>query len=350
MSNDYQDRLMDDGAVIESALPMDDKPAENTRYRDLRVYKAQVEEVIFVDDQRNKTGKVEYDLIIISGNSNEGYRKVRNAVSLNSLGGVNDYEETIYKPKTKEFSRGTELGKPHPANTNGDIVALVFLEGNEEFPVILGPWSHKRNSKAAITTDGHRMKGEYNGVQWEINKDGELIITMLGGPRDDDGNLTNESNGNLLIKLGKDGKITIDSGSQPIITIDKNGNSITCNAKTITLDSGNQPITTIDGDGNETTVESATVKIGSGAIEPIVLGDQWVIFENTQVIPKINALIAAVGTLIGEFNAHTHPYTWTDGPGSGSTGTADQGSSGASPPATSTSAGAPQLATKGKVE
>lgn len=317
---DYEDRLMDDGAVIESALPMGNKPPENTRYKDLKIYKAQIEEVIYKDNERNKTGHVEYDLVIMSGNVNEGYRKIRNAVSLNSLGGINDYEEIIYKAKTKEFSRGAGLGKAYSENTNGDIVALMFLEGNEEFPVIIGPWSHKRNNNSASESDGHRMKGEYNGVQWEINKDGEFIITLLGGPRDDSGNLTNESNGGLLIKLSKDGKINIDSGSQPIITIDKNS--------------------------NEVTVEANSIKIGSNAVEPIVLGNTWVAYNNAEIITKLNALITAFNTFGSLYDSHTHNENGTGG------GVTDPPNGGGSPgaPSSAASASSAQLALKGKAE
>ena len=248
-----------DGTVIEASCPVTEQSSSSSQYNDVRIYKAQVEEVVYADSSKNKSGNVEYNLIMFTGNSLEPARPIKNAVTLNSLGGINDYSEVVYKEKTRVYTKGTNGAKDSPENTNGDMVALFFLEGNETMPVILGPWSHKKNTKAATATDGHRIKGEYNGVEWEINKDGEFILTILGGPRDDDGGLTNEDNGGLLIKFEKDGKISIDSGDDAILTIDKN-------TKTIELDAD-------------------IVKVGTSAAQSIVRGD-------------------AFKTL---FEAHTHP-------------------------------------------
>lgn len=204
---------LSDGTVIEGSCPVSRLKPSNSRYNDIRIYKASVERTVYTDDPKNKTGNVEYDLIMFTGNSLEPARSIKNAVTLNSLGGINDYSEIIYKEKTKTYVQGSDGGKAAPENVNGDIVALFFLEGNETMPVILGPWSHKKNTQGATKTDGHRIKGEYNGVEWEINKDGEFIVTMLGGPRDDDGNLTNESNGGIFIKFHTDGTIEIDGAN-----------------------------------------------------------------------------------------------------------------------------------------
>lgn len=316
-------RETDDGAVIESGLPAGDKVHYYARFNNYSIYKAQVDEVIYTDDKRNQTGKVEYNVSLISYKSNNIYRKLFNVPTLNALGGKNDYSETVYQPITTEYVRNSENDRAYAENTDGDFVTVMFLESNEQLPIIVGSWNHPRNQKSAKESDGHRMKGEYNGIEWEINKDGELTIKSLGGPRNNQGQLTNESNGGILIKLAKDGKIIIDTGSQPKITVDKNANEITN--------------------------EASTVKVGSGAVEPMVLGTQWLVFTNAQIITKLNALIAAVGTLASDFNSHTHPYTWEDPAGSGNT-SATSGPSSPSPPSPAAAASTAQLAKKGKVE
>lgn len=320
----------DDGAVIESALPVTNKADEYIRFNNKTLYRAQVEEVLYVDDERNKSKQcVEYNLTLTSYKANDGYRRIYNARSINSLGGLNDFSEIIYQPKTQELTRGKEGGKAYPENTNGDFVMVMFLEGNEQSCVILGSWYHPRTNipesktKRAKKEDGHRVKFEYNGVVVEINKDGELIMQSLGGPRDINGNLTNSGNGGILIKLGKDGKITLDTQSQPKVTIDKNS--------------------------NEVVVESGSVKIGSGAIEPMVLGISWMTYNNTVIVPTINALIAAVGGLASSADTHTHAYTWTGTSGSGATSPPGS-STGVTPPASAAAATPTILAKKGKVE
>ena len=250
---------LEDGTVIEASCPVGNLPPSDTLYKDIRIYKAQVERIVHADDPKNKTGHVEYDLIMFTGRSIEPARPIKNAVTLNTLGGENDYSEVVYKDKTRIHIQGSDGGKATPDNTNGDMVALFFLEGNETMPVILGLWSHKLNTQAAKIADGRRIKGEYNGVEWNINKDGEFILTILGGPRDDDGNLTNEANGGLLIKFDKNGKISIDSGNDAILTIDKNTKEIE-----------------IDAD---------TVKIGTNAAQSIVRGDAFRSLFNTHTHP-----------------------------------------------------------------
>lgn len=315
-------RETDDGAIIETSIPVSKKQGEYIRFNNTTIYKAQVDDVIYVDDDRNITGQVEYILTLLSFKAGDAYRKVFNAVSLNGLGGINDYSEKIYKAKSRELVRGKEKGKAYSENTNGDIVAVMFLEGNEQSPVIIGPWFHPRNTKKAKKDDGHRMKGEYNGIEWEINKDGEFTLKSLGGPRDDNQNLTNESNGGILIKLSKDGKITLETGDQPKITVDKNS--------------------------NEVTIEANKIKVGNNAIEPIVLGNQWVAYTNAEIVAKLNALIAAFGTLVTSIDSHTHAYTWTDP--AGASVTSPPPASGVSGPSAAGVAGPLQLSKKGVVE
>lgn len=318
-----ESRETDDGAIIESGIPTGNKTHYYARFNNFSIYKAQVDEVIYKDDKNNQTGKVEYNVSLISFKSNNVYRKLFNVPAVSSIGGKNDYSEVVFQPKTTEYTRAKEEGKAFAENTDGDFVTVMFLESNEQMPIITGGWFHPRNNESAKKEDGHRIKGEYNGIEWNINKEGELIIQSLGGPRDNQGQLTNTNNAGILIKLSKDGKISIETGSQPKIIVDKNGNTITH--------------------------EANSVKVGENAIEPMVLGTQWLTFTNAQIITKINALIGAVNTLASDFNSHTHAYTWTDPGGAGSTA-APSSSSSASAPSSATSASTTQLAKKGKVE
>lgn len=321
---------MDDGAIIESSIPTTQKPDEYIRFNEDKIYKAQIDEVIYTDDERNKNGTaVEYNLTLLSFKANNAYRKIFNAISLNSLGGFNDYSEIIYKPKTREIVRGNEQGKAYAENTDGDFVAVKFLEGNEQACVILGAWYHPRTNesskktKRATKSDGHRLKFEYNGMDIEINKDGELKIESLGGPRDTNGNLTNAGNGGILIKLSKDGKITLDTQDQAKITVDKNS--------------------------NEVEIEANTIKLGNSAIEPIILGNQWLAYNNAQIVATLNALISVVGAMATSLDTHTHSYTWTGSAGSGNTGGPSTPSSPAAP-SPAAAATPTLLAKKGKSE
>lgn len=208
-------RHLDDNTIIESSLPVSKQTTTNVQYENFRIYKGRVDDVIFADDKRNTTGQVEYVLTIMSASPNVPYRKVGKAVSLNAMGGINNYFEIIHHPTKARNTKETET-EPSFINSTGDIVAVGFLEGNSSFGIIIGPWWHPKNTNAAKKEDGERIKGEYNGVLFEINKDGELEFTMQGGPRDEKGKLTNSENGPTFIKLDKNGKIIV-SGNNVLI-------------------------------------------------------------------------------------------------------------------------------------
>jgi len=142
----------------------------------------------------------------------------------------------------------------------------------------------------------------------------------------------------------------LDASGQQIIVKDSDNRTLEVlkSSNKIRLrDSGNSKYIDLDFSGNKIETESPTIKIGKNAIEPIILGNQWVTYNNTQIVLTLNALISAVNTLIGDFNSHTHSYS----PGSDpTTQTGSPSGSGSSPPSPAGFAGAPQLSIKGKIE
>jgi hypothetical protein len=82
-------------------------------------------------------------------------------------------------------------------------------------PVILGAYPNdSKRVKSASSKDGDRILGEYNGVRWNINNDGELTISYLGGKRTKDIKTnhpkTERSNtAPSMIKIDKVGNIKI---------------------------------------------------------------------------------------------------------------------------------------------
>jgi hypothetical protein len=145
-------------------------------------------------------------------------------------------------------------------------------------------------------------------------------------------------------------KIDLDDG---LATVDAQGNvTHTTTSKGIRLTtSGGQYIKLQDNPVN-IELEAPTIKVGSGAIEPMVLGTQWMTYMNTEIVPKLNALIAAVNDFMssaGEFSDHVH-----SNPEGGYTGQpVTPGGGGITPPPlpnAAASASSAQLAVKGKVQ
>jgi len=205
-----------DGSIISSAH--NSTEAESQANRTFSLYRARIDRIIYIDDADNKTRRmVEYD-IVIDGTVRDG-TKYYNVPALTGFGGFNNYSEQVFDDTNHTFtSKPDGDRKPYSEVTNGSYVAILFLYGNDETPVIIGGWPHPRN-KGAKRVDGQRMKGEFNGIEWEINKDGELTLTSLGGPRTGKGDLTNSDRGPSTIKFEQDGTILINRNDNTTIQI-----------------------------------------------------------------------------------------------------------------------------------
>jgi len=206
-----------DGAIISSAHGKARKT--NKTNASFALYRARVDKILYTDDKENLTKSiVEYN-IIIDGSTPKDGTKYFNVPALPVLGGFNNYSESVLSETDHTFtSKPSGKRKPYNINTNGSYVAVLFLYGRDEHPVIIGGWPHPQKI-GAKKSDGNRAKGEFNGIEWEINKNGELTINSLGGPRDGKGNLTNSGRGTSTIKFEQDGTILINRDDNTTVQI-----------------------------------------------------------------------------------------------------------------------------------
>lgn len=102
-----------------------------------------------------------------------------NARMMRSFGGVYNYEDVIL--------RGYKIeDKPDPVqNTEakaGDIVLVVFLNGEEREAAIIGGLTHPARKSTIPIDKGPYFQSEFNGIEKIINNDGEYIFTFKGQP------------------------------------------------------------------------------------------------------------------------------------------------------------------------
>lgn len=102
-----------------------------------------------------------------------------NCRQMRRFGGAYNYEDII--------DRGYNTNDtPDPVQNYeskaGDIVLVAFFNGEGREGVILGGLTHPSRTIAIKPTDGPQYKSEFNGIQTEINKDGEYIVTFKGQP------------------------------------------------------------------------------------------------------------------------------------------------------------------------
>lgn len=193
-------KTLPDGSVVSSFFDTKARPTSKQATSSHKILEGQVVRVHYIDEPSNKSKQyVEYDVVAREAYGQAAtYKNCRNAID---FGGSNNYQEQILE--SNEIAFQGKLGSTNfPSNMNGTIVQIAFLE-NLDNPVIIGGRTHKR-IPAAKKADGVRMLKEFQGVETEINKDGEWTRTHLG-PRKPNGELIRESTGPTSFNVDKKG-------------------------------------------------------------------------------------------------------------------------------------------------
>ena len=277
-----------DGSVISQFFETTDKSMSGSDVYDqgLRLMVGQVDKVHYVDDKSNISKKhIEYDVSVRNGKG--GQTTLRNIRKVDLLGGTNDQDETVFEPS--EFAQKGKLNTSNFfVNKNGTTVLVAFIDGSTDKPIIIAAIQHP-NKQGAKRADGIRRKGEFRGVQWEVNKHGELTITYQSD-RAPDGKLRRKDTGPTIIKIDKTGALSIRDNENQLIKMDRVAKSIQIVTKenyviTVGKDmnvtiQGNETITTtgdrVHSAANHTLTGGGDIKIGSaGASENLVLGIQF---------------------------------------------------------------------------
>ena len=171
-------------------------------------------EALPISSERNisKLGP-EYDVMAIEqeGGSGSNTTIYKNCISADSFGGMADYFQFTHRPSSnpKEAKRKGSL-----KDQKGAIVLLLCLDGNSEKALILK--SIHNPSRSVVLTDDkeHHLEGEFNGLNWSVDRDGALKIEFKSAT-EADGTPMDEAAGGSLFKIEKDGSVEITD--QPTI-------------------------------------------------------------------------------------------------------------------------------------
>lgn len=271
-----------DGSIISQFFQTQDKPTSGSDIYDqgLRLVVGQVEKVYYVDDQSNISKKyVEYDVSIRDAKA--GQSVLRNVRKIDLLGGTNDHDELVLEPN-QFASKGKLETSNFFVNKNGSTVLLAFIDGSKDKPIIIAAIQHPKQD-GAKKADGVRRKGEFRGIQWEINKDGELIITQIGA-RSSDGKISSKDKVLTTFKLDKAGNVILTDHAKNQIKLDNENTKVIIQSDTkgtkVEVDGKSDKVTAstagglkmeLDGSGDKatfTTTGGAKITIdGSGNIK-----------------------------------------------------------------------------------
>lgn len=325
-----------DGSITNSYFNVGSQPTGNNVYREgSQLMLGQIEKVHFVDEATNISKKfVEYDVSVRDSKGGQSiYKNVRCAYP---IFGTNDFQEMVLE--ANEYSFQDKLDTQNFfKNKNGSLVILGFLNSNLDKPFILSALQHPRMDNGAKKADGIRLKGEFRGLQYSINKLGEFAL-IYKGDRKADGKFVRPDTAPTSIRISQTGALTVSDKENQQIQLDRvaktiaieqyegtktnevggdpakspkepsftNGalvNSIKLNkaAKSITIKSGNVTIVvdgtndkvqittksgnTISIDGNSGTFETIcdTAKIGKNASFHATLAENVITYNDAHI-------------------------------------------------------------------
>lgn len=173
----------------------------------------EVKEIIYPDNQLSISGKyVEYTVEVIQGDGGSSYSSTlyHGCVVGQTFGGFAD--QLHYTLRKDEQTQGRD---ENGGVGVGSKVLLMCINGVRSNAVILCGLPDSKFSeddKAKHSSElGHNLFFEFNGVQFNVNKDGELKATFRGATKTD-GTLADSADANAegsYIQINKDGNITI---------------------------------------------------------------------------------------------------------------------------------------------
>jgi hypothetical protein len=203
-----------DGGVIPDGVPVSERrDGDNEHRTKFGVYKGLVLETIYPEDDRNTSGeRIEYK-VKIKGQNYFG------AVDMRKSGGVFDFSERTRKKIEKSITGKVEEAT-FDENLDGEIVYIVFLEGNGELPIIIGAAEHPQRKSEKTAADGTFESEAFNGVEVSIDKDSNYKIEQVGRKNPDGVDQNTPAVGSSITMNGVNGSIEMQTSQGNLFVVD----------------------------------------------------------------------------------------------------------------------------------
>ena len=177
----------------------------------------------------------EYDVLAINDDPKQGLNTLiyERCWRVDGFGGMTDF----FQAKLRATPKPEELTKKKIDFTQniGSIVLLLCLDNASEKAIIIGALANP-SQKLLNKELGHHLEGEFNGLNWKINKDGELIVTFKAAFNDEGKSIEAdkadaEKVGGTNIKIDKTGSFELNVSAKEYIKVDKKDKTIKVNAE-----------------------------------------------------------------------------------------------------------------------
>lgn len=263
------------------ALSSDKVDSLNKRFENTPLRIGVITECYEINEEKNITKLVpEYTVVTQENDGKMGTKYVTytNVISTDKFGGVADFFEYKLRPTKLKISDESKKVSHDFKKQNGSLVLLLCLDGFSEKAIIIGGipnvMDQKTQRKTTLTKENAlHMEGEYNGINWKVNKDGEFVLTFRS-PTDNNGKIISDKYSGTFVKIDKTGSFqTKDKHNFVKMDNDKGGISLTTDASQTTSADKNIELTAkadfkVKSDKWSTEIAgSATNKAASWALE-----------------------------------------------------------------------------------
>lgn len=189
----------------------------NKRFQNTPLRAGVITECYEINDVNNVNKLTpEYTVITSEQDSGSKFKTYKNCLSTDGFGGIADFFEYKLRPTEKAFDKKESDKKVSHDFTkqNGSTVLILCLDGFSEKAIIIGGIPNlttENPRKTTLTKDNElHLEGEYNGVNWQVNKDGEFTLTFRS-KTDNDGKPADDKAGGTHFQINKKGSVDINT-------------------------------------------------------------------------------------------------------------------------------------------
>lgn len=241
---------LDDGTIIPSHLKSSNFDANQHIRNDSPLRTGIITSVFYTDDPNNISKRfIEYNVDVTSSHSNGSVNTItyRNCRHLDIFGAINKHENFVLETSTPDGkSQGSKclILCIDGINASGGAIIIGGLQDGD-----LTPWKR---------SDGQFYDFSYNGIDININKDGEYTLTF-NSYIDQKGKKANEKAAGTVIKIDKNGNYSLSNNEDQSIKVDRSEQQITIKdpENSILIDKKNKKIDLkSSGDISETATKS----------------------------------------------------------------------------------------------
>lgn len=305
--------ISDNGDVISSALnhSMGYADANQDHRESFGLLPGQIISIYTVDNAQNvPDGKGTFTMYDVQISHPDGASEVIRRCQMLQPGfggGMVNYCEIVPNDP------GPKATKPNvaPALKRGSMVLIGFVSGQKLRPIILGCLPHP--APVAVETrpkkaDGTVLDLEFQGLNVNINNDGELLISF-SGPKTDKGKPVDEKIGPTEVTIDKKGNFKIATNEEQSVEIDrvKKKITVTNGEVEIVLDQEKKKVTVSCDDievSGEKSITFISKKVNLGEKAPshkVGLADM--------IEKRLKKIESSLQTFVTDYTSHMHPTT-----------------------------------------